>query len=311
MEMRALGTTGLTVSAVGLGCNNFGMLDIEASKKVVHRALDAGITLFDTADIYGNRGGSETQLGIILGTRRNDIVLATKFGMAMDDAGTKTGAARAYVLKACEDSLRRLRTDVIDLYQLHTPDPKTPIGETLDALDQLVKEGKVRHTGCSNLPGWQVVDAAWTAKAKTVTAFATAQDEYSLVVRQAERELIPVLEKYQMALLPYFPLASGLLTGKYSGGAVSDGTRFAIMKRLADRYMTPANLAIVEKLDAFCKARGRTLLDLAFSWLLSKPVLASVIAGATKPEQIDQNIAAAGWKLTAEELADVDRITQK
>ncbi len=311
MEMRALGTTGLTVSAVGLGCNNFGMLDIEASKKVVHRALDAGITLFDTADIYGNRGGSETQLGIILGARRNDIVLATKFGMAMDDAGTKAGAARAYVLKACEDSLRRLRTDVIDLYQLHTPDPKTPIGETLDALDQLVKEGKVRHTGCSNLPGWQVVEAAWTAKAKTVTAFATAQDEYSLVVRQAERELIPVLEKYRMALLPYFPLASGLLTGKYSGGAVSDGTRFAIMKRLADRYMTPANLAIVEKLDAFCKARGRTLLDLAFSWLLSKPVLASVIAGATKPEQIDQNIAAAGWKLTVEELADVDRITQK
>lgn len=311
METRKLGTSDLTVSVVGLGCNNFGMLPIERSREVVHHALDSGITLFDTADIYGNRGGSETQLGAILGPRRKDIVLATKFGMAMDDAGTKVGAAKSYVLKACEDSLRRLRTDVIDLYQLHQPDPKTPIEETLDALNQLVQEGKVRYIGCSNLPGWQVVEAAWTSRTKGYASFVSAQDEYSLVMRDIERELIPALKKYAMGLLPYFPLASGLLTGKYSGGNIPEGTRMALMKRLADRYMTAANLATVEKLDAFCKARGRTLLELAFSWLLMNPVLTSVIAGATRPEQIDQNIAAAGWKLSAEELAEVDRITKR
>ncbi|MBI1328586.1 MAG: aldo/keto reductase [Alphaproteobacteria bacterium] len=311
METRKLGTSDLTVSVVGLGCNNFGMLPIERSREVVHHALDSGITLFDTADIYGNRGGSETQLGAILGPRRKDIVLATKFGMAMDDAGTKVGAAKSYVLKACEDSLRRLRTDVIDLYQLHQPDPKTPIEETLDALNQLVQEGKVRYIGCSNLPGWQVVEAAWTSRTKGYASFVSAQDEYSLVMRDIERELIPALKKYAMGLLPYFPLASGLLTGKYSGGNIPEGTRMAMMKRLADRYMTAANLATVEKLDAFCKARGRTLLELAFSWLLMNPVLTSVIAGATRPEQIDQNIAAAGWKLSAEELAEVDRITKR
>lgn len=311
METRKLGTSDLTVSVVGLGCNNFGMLPIERSREVVHHALDSGITLFDTADIYGNRGGSETQLGAILGPRRKDIVLATKFGMAMDDAGTKVGAAKSYVLKACEDSLRRLRTDVIDLYQLHQPDPKTPIEETLDALNQLVQEGKVRYIGCSNLPGWQVVEAAWTSRTKGYASFVSAQDEYSLVMRDIERELIPALKKYTMGLLPYFPLASGLLTGKYSGGNIPEGTRMAMMKRLADRYMTAANLATVEKLDAFCKARGRTLLELAFSWLLMNPVLTSVIAGATRPEQIDQNIAAAGWKLSAEELAEVDRITKR
>jgi aryl-alcohol dehydrogenase-like predicted oxidoreductase len=310
MEIRNLGKSDLRVSLVGLGCNNFGVLPIEASRKVVDRALELGITLFDTADVYGNRGGSEEQLGAILGPRRKNIVLATKFGMQMDDAGAKSGASRRYVLEAAEASLKRLKTDWIDLYQLHRPDPSTPLEDTLAALDELVRQGKVRHVGCSNLSAAQVGEAAKLARERKLTPFISAQDEYSLLKRDIERELIPALEANGMGLLPYFPLASGLLTGKYKPDAeIPAGTRMSVMKRLADRYMTERNWAIVGKLEAFCAARGHTLLELAFSWLASRPRLSSVIAGATRPEQVEQNVKAVNWKLTAEDLAEIDRIT--
>lgn len=312
MRKRRLGKSSLEVSVVGLGCNNFGILDIESSRKVVDRAIDSGITLFDTADIYGNRGGSEEQLGQILGARRKDIVLATKFGMAMDDEADKARASRGYIMNAVEASLARLKTDWIDLYQLHTPDPKTPLDETLRALDDLVKQGKVRAIGCSNLPAEGIDDAAAISSRNGLAAFATAQDEYSLVMRDAERDLIPAIEANGMSLLPYFPLASGLLTGKYKHGTeIPAGTRYARGTRFSDRYMNEQNWAIVEKLNAFCAARGRTLLELAFSWLLSHDCLASVIAGATRPEQIDQNVKAASWELTPEERAEVDRLSAK
>jgi aryl-alcohol dehydrogenase-like predicted oxidoreductase len=310
MEQRYLGRSGLKVSEVGLGCNNFGVLDIEASRKVVHRALDLGVTLFDTADVYGNRGGSETQLGEILGARRKDIVLATKFGMPMDDAGS-TGASRRYIVSAVEASLKRLKTDWIDLYQVHRPDPETPIEETLSALDDLVRQGKVRYVGCSNFAAWQVVDAQWTASDRRLGHFVSAQDEFSLLVRDIERELVPALAAKGLGLLPYFPLASGFLTGKYARGAeMPAGTRMALMKRLSDRFMTDKNWQTVEKLEAFCTHRGHTMLELAFNWLLAKPVVASVIAGATKPEQIEANVKAVGWKLTPEELAEIDGLTK-
>lgn len=312
MRKRRLGKSSLEVSVVGLGCNNFGILDIESSRKVVDRAIDSGITLFDTADIYGNRGGSEEQLGQILGARRKDIVLATKFGMAMDDEADKARASRGYIMNAVEASLKRLRTDRIDLYQLHTPDPKTPLDETLRALDDLVKQGKVRAIGCSNLPAAGIDDAAAISSRNGLVAFATAQDEYSLVMRDAERDLISAIEANGMSLLPYFPLASGLLTGKYKHGTeIPAGTRYARGTRFSDRYMNEQNWAIVEKLNAFCAARSRTLLELAFSWLLSHDCLASVIAGATRPEQIDQNVKAASWELTPEERAEVDRLSAK
>jgi len=312
MQTRNLGRSGLEVSVVGLGCNNFGALDIERSREVVHRALDLGITLFDTADVYGNRGGSEQQLGEILGPRRKDIVLATKFGMQMDDQGAKMGASRRYILSAVEASLKRLKTDWIDLYQLHRADPKTPIDETLSALDDLVRAGKVRYIGCSNVPAWGVADASWTAHDRRSTRFICAQDEYSLLVRDVERELVPALEAHGMGLIPYFPLASGLLTGKYKRGAeVPGGTRMALMKRLADRYMTERNWHVVEQLDAFSAGHGHTLLELAFSWLASRPAVASVIAGATRPGQVEQNVKAVEWKLTEDELAEVDRLTSE
>jgi aryl-alcohol dehydrogenase-like predicted oxidoreductase len=312
MELRNVGRSGLRVSMVGLGCNNFGVLDVEASRRVVHRALDLGITLFDTADVYGNKGGSEQQLGEILGPRRKDIVLATKFGMQMDEAGVKSGAARRHIVEACEASLARLRTDWIDLYQLHRPDPLTPMEETLAALDDLVRAGKVRYLGCSNLPAWQVADAHWIARDRGLAGFVSAQDEYSLLVRDAERELMPALEAYGMGLLPYFPLASGMLTGKYKHGAdLPEGTRMARMKRFTDRYMTEVNWQIVDKLEGFAAERGRTLLELAFSWLTARKPLASIIAGATRPEQIEANVKAVGWALSAGDIAAIDAITHK
>ncbi|HTW36244.1 MAG TPA: aldo/keto reductase [Rhizomicrobium sp.] len=309
MEQRHLGRSGLKVSEVGLGCNNFGVLDVEASRKVVHRALDLGVTLFDTADVYGNRGGSETQLGEILGPRRKDMVLATKFGMPMDDTGG--GASRRYIVAAAEASLKRLKTDWIDLYQVHRPDAATPIEETLSALDDLVRAGKVRYIGCSNFAAWQVVDAQWTAADRRLTPFVSAQDELSLLVRDSERELLPALDAKGMGLLPYFPLASGLLTGKYArGGELPQDTRMARMQRLANRFMTEKNWETVEKLEAFCARRDHTMLELAFGWLLAKPVVASVIAGATRPEQIEDNVKATGWKLSPDDLAEIDGLTK-
>jgi aryl-alcohol dehydrogenase-like predicted oxidoreductase len=312
MEKRKLGKSGIEVSVVGLGCNNFGALPVEASRRVVDKAIELGITLFDTADVYGNRGGSESQLGEILGTRRKNIVLATKFAMPMDDAGTKSGASAAYIRQACEDSLKRLKTDCIDLYQQHRPDPKTPIEETLRALDELVKQGKVRAIGCSNMPADQLAAAQDTSRKNKLAAYVTAQEEYSLVVRGVETALVPSLEREGMGLLPYFPLASGLLTGKYEKGKdIPAGTRYSLMGRFGERYMTEENWRIVEGLTAFAKSRGHTLLDLAFSWLVAHPILTSVIAGATRPEQVEQNVKAASWKLSAADVAEVNRLSAK
>lgn len=311
MEIRNLGQSGLRVSVVGLGCNNFGgRIDHAATRRVVHKALDLGITLFDTADIYGNRGGSETCLGEILGDDRKRIVLATKFGMAMDDGDERQGGSRTYIMNAVEGSLRRLRTDWIDLYQLHQPDPRTPIEETLRALDDLVRQGKIRYIGCSNLPAWQVVEAHWTARGAGLNPFVSCQDEYSLVQRKPEAELIPAMRRYSLGLLPYFPLASGLLTGKYRRNiAMPQDARLTNTQRLADRYLNDRNWDLVEKLEAFASSRGHNLLDLAFGWLLSQDRVASVIAGATRPEQLEANVTAGLWRLTPDELESVERIS--
>ncbi len=320
MQQRTLGRSGLQVSAIGLGCNNFGgRIGIEPAREVVHAALDAGITLFDTADVYGAlgigsatsyKGASEEILGTILGPKRQDVVIATKFGMPMDDSGRRVGASRRYIMQAVEDSLRRLKTDWIDLYQQHSFDTKTPVEETLSALDDLVRAGKVRYVGCSNFAAWQVADAMWTARDRNLNPFVSCQDELSLLVRRADGELLPMMQQFGLGLLPYFPLASGLLTGKYRRNAtMPEGARLTNTQRLADRYLTERHWPVVEKLTDFCAARGHTMVELAFSWLLSRSVTASVIAGATRVEQVTQNAAAGDWVLTAEDLAEIDTIT--
>jgi aryl-alcohol dehydrogenase-like predicted oxidoreductase len=312
VQKRKLGTSALEVSVVGLGGNNFGgRIDFAASKRVVHAAIELGINLIDTADSYGNKGGSEEWLGRILGDRRREIVLATKFGLPMDDTGTLKGASRRYIMHAVEASLRRLRTDWIDLYQLHRPDPQTPIEETLRALDDLVRQGKVRSIGCSNLSAQQVVEAQDTARQHGLAAFVSCQDEYSLLVRDIERELIPAAKAHGMGLLPYFPLASGLLTGKYRRDApLPPGSRLSKNPRHAEEFGTTRNWRLVAELEALAARRGRIMLELAFGWLLHDGVVTSVIAGATTPAQLEQNIRAAQCTLSAEELAEIDRITR-
>ena len=311
MELRNLGRSGLKVSAIGLGCNNFGgRIDQAATKAVIHAAFDAGITLFDTADVYGERGGSETAMGDVIGPMRHQIVLASKFAMPMNAEETLKGGSRRYIMQAVEASLTRLKTDYLDLYQMHRMDADTPIEESLRALSDLQQQGKIRYFGCSNFSSWRVVEAQWTAKALGLPGFVSAQDEYSLVKRDHEADLIPALCEYGLGLLPYFPLASGLLTGKYRRNQpMPEGARLTKTQRLADRVLTERTWVISEKLADFAEAAGHTPLELAFSWLLARKPVASVIAGATKPEQIAQNVAAGGWKLTAEELAEVDRIT--
>ncbi len=313
MEIRNLGRSGLRVSAIGLGCNNFGgRLDLAGTKAVIHAAFDAGITLFDTADVYGEKGGSETLMGQVIGPMRKDIVLATKFCMPMNAAETLRGGSRRYIMQAVEASLTRLQTDYIDLYQMHRMDALTPIDETLRALSDLVTQGKIRYFGCSNFSAWRLVEAQWTAKALGLPGFVSAQDEYSLVKRDHEADLIPALREYGLGLLPYFPLASGLLTGKYRRNApMPEGARLTNTERLAERYLTEANWAISERLADFAEAQGHTPLELAFSWLLAQAPVSSVIAGATKPEQIAQNVLAGAWKLSAGDLAEIDRITRK
>lgn len=310
MEYRNLGRSGLRVSTVGLGCNNFGMrLDEAGTKAVLDAAFDAGITLFDTADMYGGGGGSEAHMGAAMGARRKEIVLATKFGWEMDTEGKKRGGSRQWIMQAVEDSLRRLRTDWIDLYQLHKPDPLTPIDETLRALDDLVRAGKVRYIGCSNLPAWQMVEAHFAAELANVGGFVSAQEEYNMLNRAIETDVLPVARRYGFGLLPYFPLASGLLTGKYKRDAMPKGARLTDNPQFANRgYISETNWTKVEKLEAFAEERGHTLLELAFGWLLAEPATASVIAGATRPEQIASNVSSAGWTLAADEKAAVDAI---
>ncbi|HZE40293.1 MAG TPA: aldo/keto reductase [Stackebrandtia sp.] len=309
MRYQPLGTSGLIVSAVGLGCNNFGVrLDYEATRQVVDTAIDNGITLFDTADMY-SKGTSEELLGRSLKGRRDQAVIATKFGHAHADmgygpaAGAKGG--RAYIRRAVEASLRRLDTDYIDLYQLHTPDPYTPIDETLAALDELVREGKVRYIGHSNLNGWEIARAAHVANELGTTSFVSAQNHWSMLERYAEVEVIPASVEYGLGVLPYFPLAMGLLTGK-----VRRGVEPAAGTRLADRegYVTEAKLDKVEALIAWADKNGLSILDVAIGGLLALPGCASVIAGATKPEQVTANVAAGEWDPTDAQLDEIDEI---
>lgn len=306
MQTRQIGS--LEVTVVGLGCNNFGMrLDAGATTEVVHAALDAGINFFDTADIYGKSGLSEEYLGRALGSRRSEVVLATKFGMKMDEQ--RKGARPEYVRQAAEDSLRRLGTDVIDLYQLHQPDPEVPIAETLGALDELVRAGKVREIGCSNFSVEQLREAEAAARDRGTARFISVQNEYSLFQREPENGVLAECERQGLGFLPFFPLASGLLTGKYrKGQPVPQGTRLS-GERFAG-LLSEENLTVVEGLIAFAESRGHTLLELAFSWLLARPVVSSVIAGATSPRQIAANAAAAGWRMTEEDLAEIDSIVE-
>jgi aryl-alcohol dehydrogenase-like predicted oxidoreductase len=312
MSYRRLGTSGLVVSVVGIGCNNFGRkLDLDGTREVVDAALDAGITLFDTADIYGTpHGSSEECLGAALKGRRDDVVLATKFGMDMGGLnGNDFGArgSRRYIVRAVESSLRRLETDHIDLYQLHRPDPATPIDETLAALDDLVRSGKVRYLGNSNFAGWQIADADWTARAGNLTPFISAQNHYSLLQRGVEDEVVPACEQFGLGLLPFFPLDSGLLTGKYRRGETpASGTRLSL-----DRYqrvLENADWDTVEALTAFGAERGHSLLDVAIAGLAARPAVTSVIAGATTAEQVQANAQAAAWQLTAEDVAALDDV---
>ena len=309
MKRRRLGESDLQVSEVGLGCNNFGgRLDQAATQAVVDAALDAGVNFFDTADVYGGTL-SEEYLGQALGRRRGEVVLATKFGLQMGSDLQHKGASRRWVTQAAEDSLRRLKTDYIDLYQLHTADPSTPIEETLRALDDLVTAGKVRFIGNSNFDAGQMVEADGAAKAAGLARFVAAQNELSLLSRAAETSLLPECERLDLGLLPYFPLASGMLSGKYRRGAApGEGTRLAGWGSRADRILNEANFGKVEALEAWAQARGHTLLDLAFAWLLGHPAVPSVIAGATSPAQVQGNVAAARWRLTAEEVAEVSAL---
>lgn len=311
MRYRTLGDSGLLVSVVGLGCNNFGgdRLDVNATRAVVDAAIDVGVTLFDTSDTYGKEGGSELALGEVLAGRRDKVVLATKFGNQRTDmgygpaAGAKGG--RKYIRLAVEQSLRRLRTDYIDLYQLHTPDPLTPIEETIAALDELVTAGKVRYTGHSNLAGWQIADAAHTAASAGRTPFISAQNHWSLLERGAEAEVVPAAMNFGLGVLPFFPLANGLLTGKVRRGKpVPEGTR------LAGRagYVTEDKLDKVEALIAWGAAHGVSILEIAIGGLAAQPGCTSVIAGATSAEQVRANAAAGEWEPTPDELDEIDKI---
>jgi len=304
MDHRSIGS--LRVSVVGLGCNNFGMrIDAAATDQVVNAALDAGINFFDTADIYGATK-SEEFLGRALAGRRDRAIVATKVGMAVDDQ--RKGARPEYVTQACDDSLRRLAIDHIDLYQLHQPDPGVPIAETLGAMDALVKAGKVREIGCSNFSAEQLDEAARATK-PGAARFVSVQNEYSLLHREPEKSVLPACERLGLAFLPYFPLASGLLTGKLEPGKPAPAdSRLSLS--WTSRFTTDRNVAIAEALKAFAAARGHTLLELAFSWLLSRPQVASVIAGATAPEQVRSNAAAVNWSVSQEELAEIDRLTR-
>jgi aryl-alcohol dehydrogenase-like predicted oxidoreductase len=309
MRYRTLGDSGLLVSVVGLGCNNFGgRIDLQRTRAVVDAAIDAGITLFDTAEMYGKDGGSELALGEVLAGRRDKVVLATKFGHQKVDmgygpaAGAKGG--RGYIRLAVEKSLRRLRTDYIDLYQLHTPDPLTPIEETIAALDELVAEGKVRYIGHSNLSGWQLADAAHKSAART--PFISAQNHWSLVDRGVEAEVVPAAVHFGLGVLPYFPLANGMLTGKVRRGSeLPAGSRIATRSHL----VTDEKLDTVEALIEWGAERGVSILEIAIGGLAAQPGCASVIAGATSAEQVVANVAAGEWEPAQEELAEIDKIS--
>ncbi len=302
---RTLGDSGPPVSGVGLGCNNFGRrVDLEGTRAVVGAALDEGVTFFDTADIYGGGGRSEELLGEVLGNRRDEVVLATKFGMDMGDGGSARGS-RAYIRQAVEASLRRLRTDVIDVYWYHQPDGETPIAETLEALHELVRAGTVRAIGASNFSAEQIDEADAVAREHGLTRFVAIQNEYSLLVREAERDVLPTCERLGLGFVPYFPLASGLLSGKYRRGAAAPaGARLAGRTQIA----TDAQFELLDALERYARERGRSLLEVAIGALLARPVVSSVIAGATKTEQVRANAAAARWTPSPDDLAALENL---
>ncbi len=311
MDYRYLGRSGLQVSVVGLGCNNFGgRIDADQTATVVNTALDLGINLFDTADVYGNRGPSEELLGRALKGRRRDAIIATKFAAQMGEGPHWSGGSRRYIYDAVEASLRRLGTDYIDLYQIHSPDTHTPVDETLRALDDLVRSGKVRYIGNSNYTPAQIVEAAWVAKTEHLTQFISAQNQYNLLDRSIEKELVSTCGRYGLGILPYFPLASGFLTGKHRPGQpAQEGTRLA--GPMGQRMLTEPNYETLTKLEAIAEGSGHSMLELAMSWLAQQPEVGSVIAGATKPEQVQSNVAAVNWKLSVDELAAVDEATKR
>jgi len=314
MPYRRLGHSGLAVSVVGLGCNSFGRrIDQAQTQAVVDAAIDCGITLFDTADVYGDPAGrSEEFLGAALKAngRRDDVLIATKFGNptgGVNGPDWNARGSRRYITRAVESSLRRLGTDYIDLYQIHRPDPETPIGETLSALDDLVRSGKVRYLGSSNFRGWQVADAAWTARTDHLTPFVSAQNEYSLIQRTAEADVVPACQAYGVGMLPYFPLANGLLTGRYRRDTIPTESRLS-QERYKD-YLAAAPWAAIEALISFAEERGLSMVEVAIGALAAKPSVGSVIAGATSPEQVRANAAAAAWVPTPDDLATLDSIT--
>ena len=313
MEYKNLGDSGLKVSAVGLGCMNFGMMNDEGeSHEIVHAALGLGVNLFDTADVYGERGKSELYLGKALGSRRSEAIVATKFaGPMSDEHADMRGGSRRYIMRAVEASLNRLDTDYIDLYQMHLYDETTPVEETLRALDDLVRDGKVRYIGCSNYKAWQIANADWTVRAAHLNRFISSQSRYSLLTRDIEQELVPACQHYGLGILPYFPLESGLLTGKYKQGeAMPEGTRLEKWGAWAGgAFASDEKFAKVEALNELCKRYDHSLLDMSIGWLASRPHVSSVIAGVTSISQLEQNVAAGAWAPSPEELAEIDAIT--
>jgi aryl-alcohol dehydrogenase-like predicted oxidoreductase len=301
------------VSAIGLGTNNFGgRTDREQTAAVLHAALESGITCIDTSDSYPPgtaTGRSEEYIGDILQGRRDEVVLATKFASPMGEGHLNRGASRRYIYNAVQNSLRRLKTDYIDLYQIHFPDASTPIEETLRALDDLVRSGMIRYVGCSNFQAWQIVEAHWVAQTGHLTPFISAQNRYSLVDRGIESEVLPTCEKYGLGVLPFYPLAGGFLSGKYrKDQPAPEGSRLADGGRMADRTMTEGNFATLQKLERFADERGHTVLELALSWLAAQPAIGSVIAGASTPEQVAANVRALEWKLSDAEIAEVSAL---
>ncbi len=307
MEYRRLGNSGLDVSVVGLGTNNFGVrMDAQQADRGIHQAIEEGINLLDTSNIYG-KGLSEEFIGQSTKAIRSKVVITTKVGNAVGDGPSNRGTSRKHIMEEVENSLRRLRTDYIDLYQIHYPDYDTPIAETLRALDDLVRQGKVRYIGCSNFRVWRIAEAVWTSRTLNLETFVSAEPEYNMLDRRPERDLIPCCQAYGLGILPFYPLASGFLTGKYRRGQpVPEGTRLFGNTRAQERTLTDSNFDLLERLEAFAVQREHTMVELAIAWLLATPVVSSVIAGATKPEQVVDNAKAASWHLTSQEKQQVD-----
>ena len=312
MKYKNLGRSGLKVSVVGLGCMNFGMMSDEAeATEIVNKAIELGVNFFDTADVYGERGKSEEYLGRALGKRRSEVIVATKFAGPMSDRFDMQGGSRRYIMQAVEASLQRLGTDYIDLYQMHRFDAEVPLDETLRALDDLVRQGKVRYIGSSNYNAWQITDAEWTARTANLNGFVSIQNRYSLLTREIEKEVVPACEKFGLGILPYFPLESGLLTGKYTKGKdAPEGTRLHKWAAFAaGAFMSEEKVDKTEALRKICEKYEHSLLDMAMGWLASQPQVSSVIAGVTSIAQLEQNVAAGLWQPESAELEEIDALT--